>query len=969
MSASLADQYRFSALSGGNADFIEELYEQFLRDPKAVDPSWARYFSDLKSDGALEAGHREIRERLAAQWQAPARKAGAVRTMSVGASPERAVPEAASAKQAAVSRLIQAYAHRGHLIARWDPLDLVQRPKPYVLDLAYYGLTEADLETEFFTGSRTSAFAARSKLKDILSTLQRIYTDTIGAEFAHVSDTEERLWLQDHFQSERIEQHFSAQEKKNILWQLTAAEGLERYLHTKYVGQKRFSLEGGDSLIPLLDELVQQAGKYGIEETVVGMAHRGRLNVLVNLLGKSPKDLFSEFEGRYDLMTMRGSGDVKYHKGFSADLKTDSGNVHVALAFNPSHLEVVDPVVEGSVRARQERRNDAKGDQVLAVHIHGDAAFAGQGVVMETLQLSQTRGFYTGGSVHIIVNNQVGFTTSDPHDARSTLYCSDVAKMVEAPIFHVNADDPEAVCFVTRFALEYRQKFHKDVVIDLVCYRRHGHNEADEPAATQPLMYQAIRKKPTVRQLYADKLVAEGVLTGAEANAMIEQYRAGLDEGKPQARAALGLIGHRHFVDWSQYLDADWTPVKTSVDMGRLRALGKAITTYPADWTLHPRVLAIMQARERMVAGELALDWGCAETLAYASLIQDGYSVRLTGQDSGRGTFFHRHAVLHDQTTGRTYTPLQHLAESQPSFRVTDSTLSEEAVMGFEYGFSTAEPRCLAIWEGQFGDFANGAQVIIDQFISSGEAKWSRVSGLTLFLPHGYEGQGPEHSSARLERFLQLCAEYNIQVCVPSTPAQMFHLLRRQMLRTLRKPLIVMTPKSLLRHPLSISRLEELASDGYQTIIDEIDEIEASAVKRVVLCSGKVYFDLLKARRDAKLGSVAIMRLEQLYPFPSEEYEAILRRYENAREIVWCQEEPQNQGSWYQIRHRLQAPLGSKDVLLYSGRAGAAAPATGIVALHEQQQKGLVAAALQGLPPEEASRQTLRIPAQSRTGS
>ena len=603
--------------------------------------------------------------------------------------------------------------------------------------------------------------------------------------------------------------------------------------------------------------------------------------------------------------------------------------------------------------------------------IHGDAAFAGQGVIMETLQLSQARGFYTGGSVHVIVNNQVGFTTSDPHDARSTLYCSDVAKMVEAPIFHVNADDPEAVCFVMRFALEYRMKFHKDVVIDLVCYRRHGHNEGDEPAATQPLMYQVIRKKPTVRQLYAEKLAAEGVLTAAEAAAMMEQYRNGLDEGKPQARAALGLIGNKYTVDWSEYLGADWSDAaKTAVDLSRLKALGKAITTYPTEWVLHPRVLAVMQSREKMLNGDLALDWGAAENLAYASLVQEGYPVRLTGQDSGRGTFFHRHAVLHDQATGRHFVPLQHLATNQPTFTVIDSVLSEEAVMGFEYGFSTTEPHCLTIWEGQFGDFCNGAQVIIDQFISSGEAKWGRLCGLTLFLPHGYEGQGAEHSSARLERFLQLCAEFNMQVCVPSTPAQMFHMLRRQMLRSLRKPLIVMTPKSLLRHPLSVSRLEDLAAGGFKTVIDEIDELKPSGVTRIVLCSGKVYFDLLKSRRESKTESVAIVRVEQLYPFPSDEYEAILRKYSNAREIVWCQEEPQNQGSWYQIRHRLQSKLGPKHELLYAGRAGAAAPATGIAALHEKQQQNLVTAALQGIPPEETSRQTMRLPAaQTRTGS
>jgi 2-oxoglutarate dehydrogenase E1 component len=961
MSQSLADLLATTALSGANAAFIEDLYEQFLKDPSSVDAKWAAFFAKLKGS-STETAHGPIRERLLERVKLPPSSAAPTSGASAGAS----------AKQGAVSRLIQVYANRGHLIAKLDPLGLWERAKPYVLDLEYFGLSNADLESEFFTGSRNDAIPERATLKKILADLKFIYTDTIGAEFAHVSDTEERLWLQDTFQAWRMKHHFSNDEKKNILWQLTAAEGLERYLHTKYVGQKRFSLEGGDSLIPLMDALIQYGGKHNVEEANVGMAHRGRLNVLVNLLGKSPKDLFSEFEGQYDLAKLKGSGDVKYHKGFSADLKTDSGNVHVALAFNPSHLEVVNPVVEGSVRARQERRGDTKGERVLPVLIHGDAAFAGQGVIQETLQLSQARSFYTGGTVHIIINNQVGFTTSDPRDARSTLYCSDVAKMIEAPILHVNADDPEAVCFVTRFALEYRLKFSKDVVIDLVCYRRHGHNEADEPAATQPLMYQIIRKKPTARQQYADKLAKEGVLSAAEASAMVEQYRQGLDEGKPQARAALGLIGNKYTVDWSQYLGADWSePVKTAVEMPRLRALGKAITSYPTDWVLHPRVQAVMQAREKMVAGDLALDWGAAENLAYASLLQDGYPIRLTGQDSGRGTFFHRHAVLHDQKTGQSYVPLQHLASQQPRFNVTDSVLSEEAVMGFEYGFSTTEPHCLTIWEGQFGDFCNGAQVIIDQFISSGEAKWGRLSGLTLFLPHGYEGQGPEHSSARLERFLQLCAEFNMQVCVPSTPAQMFHMLRRQMLRPLRKPLIVMTPKSLLRHPLSVSRLEELAGGGFYSIIDEVDDQKAANVTRLVFCGGKVYFDLLKARREHKLESVAIVRVEQLYPFPSDEYEAILRKYSNAKEIIWCQEEPQNQGAWYQIRHRLQSKLDERHELLYAGRAGAAAPATGIAALHDQQQKNLVTAALQGTPPEEASRQTMRLPAavQTRTGS
>ena len=959
MNQSLAEQFATSMLYGGNADFVEDLYEQFLRDPAAVDPAWRRYFAGLGGAGPADIAHGPLRQRLAER----SRVTGALRARDSGPADE------ASARQGAVSRLIQVYASRGHLCARLDPLGLQTIDKPSVLELDHFGLSEADLDREFFTGSRTAEFPKRATLRYILATLTTIYMDTIGAEFAHVSNTEERLWLQDQFQAAQITRRFTADEKKNILWQLTAAEGLERYLHNRYVGQKRFSLEGGDSLIPLLDDLVQRGGAAGVEETIIGMAHRGRLNVLVNLLGKSPKDLFNEFDGQYDLAKLRGSGDVKYHKGYSADLKTPGGPMHVALAFNPSHLEVVNPVVEGSARARQERRGDTAGAKVLPVLIHGDAAFAGQGVIMETLQLSQARGYYTGGTVHVIINNQVGFTTSDPKDARSTLYCSDVAKMVEAPIFHVNGDDPEAVCFVTRLALDYRMKFHKDVVIDLVCYRRLGHNEGDEPAATQPLMYQVIRGKRTVRDLYGARLVTEGVIGEAEPAAMVEQYRDGLDQGKPQARAALGMIGNKFTVDWSEYLGADWSePTRTGVAADRLQVLGKAITTYPADWKLHPRVLAVMQSRAKMVAGEQDLDWGCAENLAYASLLQEGYPVRLSGQDSGRGTFFHRHAVLHDQTTGRRFVPLQHLAADQPTFRVIDSVLSEVAVMGFEYGFSTTEPHCLTIWEGQFGDFSNGAQVIIDQFISSGEANWGRLSGLALFLPHGYEGQGPEHSSARLERFLQLCAEYNMQVCVPSTPAQMFHLIRRQMVRALRKPLIVMTPKSLLRNPLSVSPLQDLSIGGFRNVIDEIDPLKPAAVSRLVFCAGKVYFDLLQARRDKKADNVAIVRIEQLYPFPADEYQAIMHRYPNAREIVWCQEEPQNQGGWYQIRHRLQASLGSRDELLYAGRPGAAAPATGIAALHDQQQKALVNAALFGAPPEEATR-TLRIPAQSRTGS
>lgn len=955
MGATRSDLLESSPLHGGNADYVEALYEQYLTDPASVDARWREYFSKLpRGTSGAEAFHRSIQSGIA-QRAKFARDFGAPVAASGGDLADE------GGKQGAVARLVQIYANRGHLVANLDPLGLTRRERPKVLDLAYFGLSDADLGSVFHTGSRTAGIPKRATLREILQTLNQVYCGTVGAEFAHVSNTDERLWLQDEFQMGRVTHKFSAEERRNILWQLTAAEGLERYLHTKYVGQKRFSLEGGESLIPLLDDLVQTGGSLGAEEFVIGMAHRGRLNVLVNVLGKSPKDLFSEFEGKYDLSQIKGSGDVKYHKGFSADLRTVGGNVHVGLAFNPSHLEVVNPVVEGSVRARQERRNDTVGERVVPVLIHGDSAFGGQGVVMETLQLSQARGYYTGGTVHIVVNNQVGFTTSKPEDMRSTMYCSDVAKMLEAPIFHVNGDDPEAVVFVSRLAMRYRQRFHKDVVIDLVCYRRLGHNEADEPAATQPVMYGVIRKHPTTRKLYAERLVSEGVLAAADADALVEQYRTGLDEGRPQARASLGMIGNKYTVNWLPYMQVDWAArVHSGVEVKRLKALGERITQLPNGFSLHPRVQQVMVNRAKMVAGELPLDWGCAETLAYASLLEEGFAVRISGQDSGRGTFFHRHAVLHHQNNGDVHIPLQHVAERQPRFQVIDSVLSEEAVLGFEYGYSQTDPSVLVIWEGQFGDFVNGAQVIIDQFISSGESKWGRYCGITLFLPHGYEGQGPEHSSARLERFLQLCAELNMSVCVPSTPAQMFHMLRRQMLREFRKPLIVMTPKSLLRHELSVSSLEDLAGDSFRNVIDEIDAIDPAKVRRLVLSSGKVYFDLLKARRAAGQQDVALARLEQIYPFPAEEYAALIARYPNASEIVWCQEEPQNQGAWYQIRHRLERPLAGRS-LLYAGRPPAAAPATGISKIHEIEQARLVDAALKSAAREDDNRITKRL--------
>jgi len=943
MPVSVKELLATTPLYGSNAVVIEGLYEDFLTDPDSVPRQWRDYFSQFRRADDTEIAHSRVVEALKED-----RAGNGQRLHRPSVAGHAAHRTQASEKQAAVSRLIQVYSLRGHQIADIDPLGLLERPVPSVLRPDFLGLSEADLDEEFYTGGLAGTGHARMKLRDIIVLLKKIYCGKIGVEFAHISRSRERLWLREVFESGSVSERLSKTDKLWALEQLTRAEGIERYLHTRFVGQKRFSLEGGGTLIPLLNDLINQGGGTGIHEVVVGMAHRGRINVLVNVMGKSPEELFSEFEGRhYDPDTLRGSGDVKYHMGFSADVSTEGGNVHVVLAFNPSHLEIVNPVVEGSVRARQVRRNDTTHSEILPVLIHGDAAFAGQGVVTETFQMSQARGFTTGGTVHIVVNNQIGFTTSDPADARSTPYCSDVAKMIEAPIFHVNGDDPEAVLFVTRLALKYRQKFKKDVVIDLVCYRRLGHNEADEPAATQPLMYKSIRSRKTPRQSYAEQLIHEGVIDHADVDELVDNYRAKLDEGASVRDHLLGMIGNEYTIDWSPFHSHDWDQkVETRLAGPKVKELSAAITHVPPGFSLHSRVKKIMDDRLAMASGKIDMDWGFAETMAYAALLDEGYSVRLTGQDTERGTFFHRHSVLHDQNNNDEHVPLKSIGDSADRFTVTDSLLSEEAVMAFEYGYATTEPGALVIWEAQFGDFANGAQVVIDQFISSGEAKWGRLCGLTLFLPHGYEGQGPEHSSARLERFLQLCAEHNMQVCIPSTPAQMFHMLRRQMLHSFRKPLIVMTPKSLLRHKLSVSPLSALTDGEFRNLIPEVDELDAGNVSRVVFCSGKVYYDLLETRRAKELDDVAIIRIEQLYPFPIGVYAEMLDSYKNATEIIWCQEEPQNQGAWYQIRHRLQEPLTDAQHLFYSGREGAAAPAAGMYKLHLQQQEALVNAAL-----------------------
>ncbi|KAB7627263.1 2-oxoglutarate dehydrogenase E1 component [Alkalilimnicola sp. S0819] len=925
-----------SYLGGANAAFLEDLYEDYLRDPALVEPEWRAYFQGLEAAGVgKEVPHSAVRD----EFRRLARSGGRRAQMSAeGLSPE------AAEKQAAVLRLINAYRVRGHQQAHLDPLRLREKPAVPDLDPAYHNLTDADMDRVFNTGS---LFADESlPLREIIEIVKEVYAGTIGSEYMHITDTAEKRWLQERLERPRARHGFSAEKRRVILERLTAAEGIEKYLHSKYVGQKRFSLEGGESLIPLLDELIQRSGEQGVKEMVLGMAHRGRLNVLINILGKSPKDLFAEFEGNFAFQG--GSGDVKYHLGYSSDIKTAGGPQHLALAFNPSHLEIVDPVVVGSARARMQRRLDFKADKVMPVLIHGDAAFAGQGVVMETFQLSQARGFYTGGTLHIIVNNQIGFTTSNPLDSRSTFYSTEVAKMVQAPIFHVNADDPDAVLFITRLAFDYRQRFRKDVVIDLVCYRRHGHNEADEPSATQPVMYQKIKKRKTTRKLYAERLVREGVLEEGAGDALVTEYRDRLDRHEIVARNVLEGVHNEYTVDWASYSNAQWdVEVDTRVPLNELRELQDTLMDLPEGFTLNARVAAIMENRRKMAAGALALDWGFAENLAYATLLKSGHKVRLTGQDSGRGTFFHRHAVLHHAEDGSNFIPLKQVSDEPSDFTVIDSLLSEEAVLGFEYGFATADPTTMVIWEAQFGDFVNGAQVVIDQFISSGEAKWGRLCGLTMYLPHGYEGQGPEHSSARLERFLQLCAEHNIQVCVPSTPAQFFHMIRRQMLRPYRKPLIVMTPKSLLRHKLSTSSLDDLTQGYFHNVIDEVDDLKPAEVRRVVMCSGKVYFDLLEERRKRELTDLAIIRIEQLYPFPEKELATLLRRrYSKATEVVWCQEEPKNQGAWYSSQHHFKRAMRKEQELKYAGREASASPAVGYAKLHHEQQRKLVDDAL-----------------------
>ncbi|MBL1275426.1 MAG: 2-oxoglutarate dehydrogenase E1 component [Ectothiorhodospiraceae bacterium] len=945
MNKKMEKWYKSSYMNSANAAFVEAQYATYKTDPSSVSADWREFFSTLPEQDeplAQEEDHQAIRDefrQLAKQVR---------RTPPTSSIAQSTTQTCLDAKQVAVLQLINAYRFRGHQHAELDPLILREQELVPELHPAFHKLAEEDMDTVFNTGSLVGGDAA--PLREILETLRRSYCGHIGVEYMHITDTQEKRWLQQRVEGKSGHVAFTNAQRMDMLKILVSASEFEKYLHTRYVGQKRFSLEGAETLIPMLNLLVQQAGEAKVAEVVLGMAHRGRLNVLTNILGKDPASLFDEFEGKSKSPHENGSGDVKYHQGFSSDIETAGGMVHLALLFNPSHLEIVGPVVGGSVRARQHRRKDKTGSKVLPVLIHGDAAFSGQGVVMENFNMSQARGFSTGGTVHIIVNNQIGFTTSNPLDSRSTTYCTEVARMIQAPIFHVNGDDPEAVARIIKIALDFRMVYRKDVVVDLLCYRRHGHSEADEPAATQPMMYKNIRQHARVVQLYADLLIDDGIVTAEQIDGMNLAYRDALDKGETVAPNVVNKNYDKpYWVNWEPYLNAPADEVvDTRTSQPYIQSVVDRLYSLPENITPHASVRRIIDDRHKMAKGEAPMDWGFAETIAYASLVEEGYPIRLSGQDSGRGTFFHRHAIIHDQQEGLSYTPLQHLSEEQADFVVIDSLLSEEAVLGFEYGFSTAAPYALVIWEAQFGDFANGAQVVIDQFITSGASKWGRLSGLVMFLPHGFDGQGPEHSSARLERYLQLCAENNVQVCMPSEPAQMFHLLRRQMLRMSRTPLIVMTPKSLLRHKLSTSHLEDLSESGFRAVINEPNHVDVKNVTRIVICSGKVFFDLLDARTKRKLDNVALVRIEQLYPFPAVEFCDVLDSYPNAKDIVWCQEEPQNQGAWQYIWPTLRDSKQKSQALSYAGRPASASPAVGNYKKHIQQLQSLIETALVG---------------------
>jgi 2-oxoglutarate dehydrogenase E1 component len=958
-----------SFLFGANAPFIEELYARFLADPASVDAEWQTFFGAL-----AEQKGDVLAEVRGASW-APngARVIGAVDPDAVPAAANRNVKggngaapaapaiagktqeeiRAAAQDTARALMLIRAYRIRGHLEADLDPLGLVRQAPHRELDPATYGFTDADWDRPILIFG-SLALGESATLRQIMERLRKTYCGKIGVEFMHISDPDQKAWIQERI--EHIENHteFTVTGRKMILERVGEAEGLERYLHVKFVGTKRFGLDGGESLIPGIEQILKRGGQLGVKEVMLGMPHRGRLNTLVHVMHKSYTALFSEFQGRSSQPEeMRGSGDVKYHLGASADREFDGNVIHLSLSPNPSHLEAVNPVILGKARAKEDQRGDTDRSQVMCILMHGDAAFAGQGLVAESLDLSDLAGYRIGGTIHFIVNNQIGFTTL-PTESRSGPYCTEVAKIVQAPILHVNGDDPEAVVHVARIATEFRQHFKRDIVIDMFCYRRHGHNEGDEPMFTQPLMYKEIGAHRSVKEIYAAKLEAEGVVTAEEVAALDEALREKLDKA---LEAASNYKPNK--ADW---LEGKWAGITvapgeedrkgvTAVELDRLKAVGHAISEAPKNFELNRKIVRQLQEKRKTIDTGENIDWATGEALAFGTLLAEGTPVRLSGQDSGRGTFSQRHSVLVDQATEAKYVPLNHVAEGQARFEVIDSPLNEAGVLGFEYGYSLAEPNALVLWEAQFGDFANGAQVIIDQFICSAESKWLRMSGLVMLLPHGYEGQGPEHSSARLERYLQLSAEDNWQVINPTTPANYFHALRRQMRRTFRKPLVVMTPKSLLRHKDCVSTLADFGpGSSFRRILVETDRLEDDArVRRVILCSGKVYFDLVAERRKRKIDDIAILRIEQLYPFPFTRLGVRLAQYPNA-EVVWCQEEPENMGAWHFVDRRIERALASIDVRakrpLYVGRAEAASPATGSARTHLKEQADLVDRAL-----------------------
>ncbi|MHC5536942.1 2-oxoglutarate dehydrogenase E1 component, partial [Singulisphaera rosea] len=896
-----------------NLDLIEENYQRWRVDPASVEESWQIFFE------GYELGH------------------------SGNGTAGAEVDQDGARAQASVTRLIDGYREIGHYLADLDPLKLnPSRDSHELLEPQAFDLSSADLDKQYYNRLTDPPY---STLRALIAILRETYCRKIGVEYMHIRNTEIRRWLQERMEPNRNRPRFDIRQKRRIILKLNAAELFETFLHTHYVGQKRFSLEGGEMLIPLLDAVIERSSKYGVREIVMGMPHRGRLNVLANILNKPYGMIFGEFEGNMP-ETVGGDGDVKYHLGFSADhVTTDKHSVHLSLTPNPSHLEAVNPVVEGRMRAKQRRFKDRDRKLGLPILIHGDAAFAGQGLVAETLNLSQLPGYRTGGTIHIVVNNQIGFTTA-PNDGRSTRYCTDVAKMIEVPIFHVNGEDPEAVVYVAELALDFRETFGQDVVIDMVCYRRHGHNEGDEPAFTQPLMYGKIRDRMTIRELYTEHLVMTGDLSTDEVETIAETFRDKMEEVYKEVHerheaprpAPRGFSAHWTGLT-SQY---SFKPVETGVSYETIKSMTELMAAVPSNFALNPKIERILAARVKTVEAKGGVDWAFGEALAFGSLLLENTPVRLSGQDSRRGTFSQRHAVLVDGRTGERYVPLNHLAEGQAEICVYDSFLSEAAVLGFDYGYSLDEPHMLILWEAQFGDFANGAQVIIDQFIASAESKWDRASGLVMLLPHGYEGQGPEHSSARLERFLQLCAEDNIQVVYPSSPAQYFHMLRRQVRRDFRKPLIVMTPKSILRHKAAVSPVEQFVSGRFQEVID--DPADPKHIQRVVVCSGKIYYDLI-AKREAvgKSREVAIVRLEQFYPWPADALKAAFSRYRSAREWVWVQEESQNMGGWTFVAPRLQELMNVS--FQYVGRDASASPATGSHAVHDREQEELVEAA------------------------